>query len=102
MSTAETACIDTAQVRAFFRDVVAREWGIRVDQQMRALRMSESRLARLAGTTPQTISRVRSGEVVAREPLRIAIAVALLAEPGQLFPMPPKARILDAIGAGAR
>lgn len=104
MPPVETALIDTDSVRTFFRDVVAREWGIRVDQQMRALHMNESRLARLAGTTPQTISKVRAGEMVAREPLRIAIAVALLAEPGQLFPMPPKARILEAVGAmaGAR
>lgn len=100
-AAAETALIDTDSVNAFFRDVMAKEWGARVDSTMRALQMKESTLARLAGTSPQTISKIRNGQVLPRESLRVAVAVALLAEPGQLFPMPNKARILAAIGAGA-
>lgn len=100
MPAAESALIDTDRVNTFLRDVIAREWGIRVDTTMRVLGMSESKLARLAATSPQTIHKVRMGEIVPRETLRIAIAVALLAEPAQLFPMPAKARVLEAIGAG--
>lgn len=81
-------------VRAFYKTTVAREWGIRVDERMRTLKIREADLARMAGTTPQTIHKVRTGKLMPREYLRVMIALALAADPGDLFPAPTRERIL--------
>lgn len=86
-------------VRAYYRSTVAREWGIRVDERMKTLRMKEADLARQAGTTPQTIHKVRKGELMPREYLRVMIALALAADPGDLFPAPSRERLLEAVPA---
>lgn len=76
---------------------MAREWGIRVDERMKALGIKEADLARGAGTTPQTIHKIRTGQMVPREYLRVMIALVLCAEPGDLFPPATRARVLGAV-----
>lgn len=95
--TSDGAIVDQAAVRRFYRETMAREWGIRVDERMKSLGVKEADLARLAGTTPQTIHKIRTGKLAPREYLRVMIAFSLATEPGDLFPAATRARVLAAV-----
>lgn len=72
-------------------------WANRLDARMEAMGLGTQHVADAVGTTYQTIWKIRRGELYPREYLRIAIALAMGADPDQLFPMPTR----EAIVAGA-
>lgn len=90
---------DPDKVRTYYQETVAREWGVRVDERMRLLNIRDADLARKVGTTPQTIWKVKRGQMVPREYLRVMIAFALAADPTELFPAPSREAILKAVAA---
>lgn len=87
------AVLDGDAVRKHLQEDLPKAWGARVDERMRTLGMRNVQLAVRANTTAQTISKVRAGELVPRDYLRVMIAAALATTPEQLFPMPTMAEI---------
>lgn len=72
----------------------ARVWGTAVKARRKHLGMTLEDVAGAAGTTPQTVHKVETGEIVARDHLRLGIAFALACEPAELFPVPTRAAIM--------
>lgn len=72
----------------------ARVWGARVHARRTHLGWSLDKAAKLAFSSPQTLSKVERGEIVARDHLRLAIAFALMCEPAELFPLPSRQAVL--------
>lgn len=64
---------------------------------MQALGVSTQRLADSVGVPYQTVWKLRRGDIYPREYLRIALAMALGAEVSDLFPMPDRAKLLEAV-----
>lgn len=88
------------------RDYVARDvaagWGRRVEERMTALGLRNVQLAKLSDTTPQTVLKIRRGELVPRDSLKIAIAAALGTAPADLFPLPDPREVEAAISRTVR
>jgi len=61
---------------------------------MKALNLNNAQLAVRAATTPQTISKIRKGELYPRDHMRLMIAAALATTTEQLFPMPSWSSVL--------
>jgi hypothetical protein len=55
---------------------------------MDELPLNGAQVAVLAGTTAQTVSKVRSGELIPRDHLRVMLALALGTTPETLFQLP--------------
>jgi len=68
----------------------AKQCGLRVRKRRELLLFSLADLARYAETTLQTISRVERGELVPRDHLKGAIALALLDDMNNLWPWPTR------------
>lgn len=81
-------CLDPEAVREHLNERLPAAWGARVDERMTSIGMNNAQLAVLSGTTPQTISKVRKGELVPRDYLRVMIAAALGTTTDHLFRMP--------------
>jgi DNA-binding XRE family transcriptional regulator len=82
--------VDPDRLRAYV-DREARHWGGRVRQRREDLGFSLAQCAGLAGSTPQTLHKIESGEITPRDHLRIALAFALSTEVDRLFPYPTRA-----------
>lgn len=91
-----SATLDSDAVRIYLAKVLPLAWGSRVDERMKALGLNNAQVAVLAGTTGQTVSKVRSGDIVPRDYLRVMLAAALSTTPDQLFPMPSMVEIAKA------
>lgn len=88
--------LDSDAVRAHLSKVLPIAWGARVDARMTALGLNNAQVAVLANTSQQTVSKVRKGDLVPRDYLRIMLAAALSTTPDQLFPMPSMIEIARA------
>lgn len=88
--------LDADAVRQHLKQALPPIWGARVDQRMLDLGFNNAQVAAMADTTPQTISKVRRGDIIPRDYLRITIAAALRTSPEKLFPMPSMAEIARA------
>lgn len=71
-------------------DAEALSWGALVKARRQMLRLSQPQLANLVGCRVQTISKVERGQIVARDYLKAAIAIALACEVADLFPWPTR------------
>lgn len=81
----------------YLRRFVAREarvWGARVQSRRKQLGLTLEQVAAKAWTTPQTIHKIETGEIVARDHVRYAVAFALCCEPDDLFTMPTRAAVM--------
>lgn len=85
-------------LRTFSRDQ-AGDHGQRVRARRQALKLTLEQLADLVGTPAQTVSKVERGELLARPYLQHAIALALHAEPSDLFPQPTRQELLRRVVA---
>lgn len=85
--------LDPEAVSALHRKLAV-EWGIRVDERMKATGVSTTDLAEACSTSRQTIHKIRRGEIAPRESLRYLIAITLDTSPGDLFPPPSRDRII--------
>lgn len=72
----------------------ARIWGTRVKARRKALGLTLEQVAEKAWTTPQTVHKVETGEIVARDHVRLAIAFALAVEHDELFSLPKRDAIM--------
>lgn len=88
--------LDSDAVRNHLQKVLPIAWGARVDERMKTLGLNNAQVAALSGTTAQTVSKVRRGELVPRDYLRVMLASALCTNPDQLFPMPSMLEIASA------
>lgn len=91
------AALDADAVRAYMADRLPAIWGARVDARMTALRMRNVQVAVRAATTPQTVSKVRAGELMPRDYLKVMIAAALATDVDSLFPLPTPAELAKAM-----
>lgn len=85
--------VDQDKLRKLLRQE-ARLWGRSVFARRDSLHLTLDQVAQLAGTTSQTVHKVERGEIVARDHLRIALALALGTTVEALFPMPDRAMII--------
>lgn len=88
--------IDHDQLRRY----VAEErhaWGLRVLERRKQLGMSQADVASLLGVRVQTISKIERGEIVPRDYLRIALAMALSVEVSELFFVATRSEITRAV-----
>lgn len=97
MATDTPQAARTQAIRSVLDEHAKIVWANRLDARMQGLGVSTQALADGAGTTYQTIWKVLRGEIYPKEYLRIAIALALGAEVEEIFPMPNRAKIVDAI-----
>lgn len=67
-------------------------WGDRLETARTSARLSQRDLARAAGCTQQSLSRVGLGKVEVSDALKIAIAGAIGLPPDFLFPLEPPHR----------
>lgn len=69
---------------------VVREWAVqsgeRVRDRRKALGFTQVELGTMAATTPETICRIELGQLQPREPLKLAIAYALMLEVEEIWP----------------
>lgn len=72
----------------------ARHWGTACRSRRQALGLTLEQVAKLAGTSPQTVFKVERGEIVARDALRIGLAFALSCEVEDLFTIPKRSVIV--------
>jgi len=87
---------DLDRIRLSLVMTLAKEWGSRVRARRIALGLGQAQVAELVGTTIQTISKLERGEIVARDYLKIALAVRLHAEVDELFPWPARSELESA------
>lgn len=87
--------MDTIGIRLHVTEELARQWGENVAKRRDDLRLNQRGLAELigGGVAVQTISKLERGEIVPRDYLKIAIALALQIEVDDLFPMPDRKRL---------
>lgn len=85
---------DRPTLRSFVEEQ-ARKAGANIRARRKLLGLTQEQLAAAADSTAQTINKIETGEIVAREDLRLALAIALGAEPEELFPVPERADVLD-------
>lgn len=85
--------LDLDRLRAFFEEY-RKECGGRVRQRRKALRLTQPQLGELVGVPFQTISKVETGQIDARDYLKAAIAIRLAMEVDDLFPWPNR-RVLE-------
>lgn len=85
--------LDPEVVRRYLQDDLPKVWGARVDERMKALGLKNVQIAVLAGTTAQTVTKVRNGDIAPRDYLRVMLAAALATTPDALFPMPTMTEI---------
>lgn len=78
-------------------DELVSRWTVAAGQRLRAARLSlgwtQRKLAALADTTPETVCRVELGVLTPREPLRIALAYAVVREVADIWPPIDRAEI---------
>lgn len=71
-------------------DEVVREWavesGVRLRVTRQALSFTQEQVAQLAATTPETVCRAELGQLVPREHLRAALAVAVGRDVSDIWP----------------
>jgi transcriptional regulator with XRE-family HTH domain len=83
--------VSTAALRRAFDAWAKDNWSARLDAVILARPpLRTAHVARMADTTPQTIDKIRSGEIIPKEYLRYAIAIALGCEVEALFPAPTR------------
>lgn len=63
-------------------------WGALLFEARRNRRMSQPRLARAAGVTQQTISKLEAGRLCPNDRVKLRLAAALDVQPSMLFPWP--------------
>lgn len=88
--------MDLDGLRAHVAGGCAAEWGSRVRGRRLDQRLTQAQLAALIGddgVTVQTISKLERGELVPRDYLKLALALALCVEVQKLFPMPARSAI---------
>lgn len=90
--------VNAATLRRAFEMLAKERWGSRLDAVIRSRQLRSADLAALADTTPQTIDKIRSGDIVPRDYLRFAIAMALGCEVDDIFPMPTRQELHDRAG----
>lgn len=94
--------LDAEHVRDYLAQRLPIEWGTRVDERMKALNMRNAQLAVRAATTPQTISKLRSGTLIPRDYLKVMVAASLGTTVEALFPMPTTLQVSEAISKKPR
>lgn len=91
--TPPTALIDPDRLRHLMKNE-SRTWGKLVRARRDALGFTLDQVARLSGTTPQTLHKIEKGQIAPRDAVRIAIACALGTDVHSLFPMPDRAFVM--------
>lgn len=93
-----TPLVSADRLRSYF-DREARTWGHLVKARRQDLGFTLDVVAKLADTTPQTVQKVESGAIQARDHLRVGLAFALQTEVDRLFPMPQRKTVLAELAA---
>lgn len=81
---------DLDRLRQQFLNVETKRWGANVKRRRLAMNLNQEQLSRIVGCTLQTISKVERGEIVPRDYLKAAIALATATEVDELFPYPTR------------
>ncbi len=97
MTTDTESVIDALAVRRIVRGV-AEGWGELVRARRESRQFEVEDLAQLVGVSANTIKRVETGEIVARDRVRWAIAHYPCSEVDDLFPAPNRAVIAGVTG----
>lgn len=87
--------VDRDAVRAYLRTETA-AWGQNVRARRKAAGLTLEHVAQLADTTPQTVHKVERGQIIPRDDLRLALALALFCEVADLFPAPTRGGFIKA------
>lgn len=87
--------MDVTGLEAHVTDSLAAEWGRKVLERRVGLGLTLQQLAAKLGdrVSVQAISKIERGELVPRDYLKLALALALDREVSALFPMPPRREI---------
>lgn len=86
--------LDEARLRALVDDW-ASECGQRVKVRREALNLTQLHLARMIGATTQTVSKIENGEVLPRDRVKVALAVALMCDVADVYPHPDRRLVLQ-------
>lgn len=95
----ELAPLHDLDVLRAYIDRESRSWGRLVRSRREDLGLTLDQVAKLAGTTAQTIQKIEKGQIQPRDHLRLALAFALSTEVDRLFPMPDRATVAREVGA---
>lgn len=90
--------VDRQKLRSWM-ERESRSWGQLVLARRKTLHWTLATVAARADTTPQTVHKVERGEIVPRDDLRLALAMALMTEVGDLFPQPDHATVSKEVAA---
>jgi transcriptional regulator with XRE-family HTH domain len=96
MATDSAQAARAQAIRKALRGHAKIVWSNRLDSRMQALGVSVGDLADIAGTSYQTIWKIKRGDIYPREYLRVSIALALGAGVDDLFPMPSRDELVKA------
>lgn len=88
MPPAPTSPNRTTKLRGLVATQRANTWGPAVKARRTSLGLTLEQLGHLTDTAPQTIHKIETGALTPRDHLRYALALALMVEPGDLFPTP--------------